>query len=106
MTWQSAVILVLLAVGVGVELLCSLGVLVIGDVFNRLHYVGPATIVGLPAIAAAVVVAEGFSASGIKAILIAVVVLATSPVLTHVMARAARARLLRVEGTWPGAEDE
>jgi multisubunit Na+/H+ antiporter MnhG subunit len=98
MTWQSAVVVVLLAIGVGVELLCSL--------FNRLHYVGPATIVGLPAIAAAVVVAEGFSASGIKAMLIAVVVLATSPVLTHVMARAARARLLRVEGTWPGAEDE
>lgn len=106
MTWQSAVIVVLLAIGVGVELLCSLGVLVISDVFNRLHYVGPATIVGLPAIAAAVVVAEGFSASGIKAMLIAVVVLATSPVLTHATARAARARLLRVEGTWPGAEDE
>jgi multicomponent Na+:H+ antiporter subunit G len=106
MTWQSAVIVVLLAIGVGVELLCSLGVLVISDVFNRLHYAGPATIVGLPAIAAAVVVAEGFSASGIKVVLIAVVVLATSPVLTHVMARAARARLLRVEGTWPGAEDE
>jgi hypothetical protein len=34
------------------------------------------------------------------------VVLATSPVLTHATARAARARLLRVEGTWPGAEDE
>jgi multicomponent Na+:H+ antiporter subunit G len=106
MTWPIAIILVLLAIGVGVALLCSLGVLVISDVFNRLHYVGPATILGLPAIAAAVVVAEGFSASGIKAMLIAVVVLATSPVLTQVTARAARARLLRVEGTWPGAEDE
>jgi multicomponent Na+:H+ antiporter subunit G len=106
MTWPIAIILVLLAIGVGVELLCSLGVLVISDVFNRLHYVGPATIVGLPAIAAAVVVAEAFSGSGIKAILITVVVLATSPVLTLATARAARARLLRVEGTWPGAEDE
>ena len=43
---SAAVIDVLLAIGVAVELACCVGVLVMGDAYDKLHYLGPATIVG------------------------------------------------------------
>lgn len=84
--------ILLLVIGVGVVVLSCVGVLVMRNAFDRLHYVGPASIVGPVAIAAAVVVKESLSQSGIKAILIAVVLLFISPVLTHATARAAYVR--------------
>lgn len=101
MTWQSVAIGVLLAIGVGIELLCCLGVLLMRDVFDQLHYVGPATTLGPLAIAVAVLLAEALSAAGIKAILIAIVLVLMGPVVTHATARAASVRLHRGE-TWLG----
>lgn len=92
MTWQGAGANALLAVGVGIELLCCLGIVVMDDVFDRLHYLGPATALGSVAIAAAVVLQEALSTAGIKAIMVAAVLLGAGPVLTHATARAARAR--------------
>lgn len=104
MTWQSICADVLLALGVGIELLCCLGLLVARDVYDRLHFMGPATSVGPVLIAAAVVLEEALSTAGVKAILIALVLLCTGPTLTHAMARATR---VNARGSWrPAAEEQ
>jgi multicomponent Na+:H+ antiporter subunit G len=89
---KEPVIVILLVAGISVEILSCIGVLVIEDVFDRLHYLGPACTLGPVFIAAAIVVSEGFSPAGNKAIVVAATIVATSPVLTHATARAARAR--------------
>jgi monovalent cation/proton antiporter MnhG/PhaG subunit len=92
MTVGDVVVAVLLVLGVGIELVCCLGVLVMGNVYDRLHYTGPASF-GAVLIAAAVVIREGvLSQIGTKAVLIAAVLLVVSPALVHATARAARLR--------------
>jgi monovalent cation/proton antiporter MnhG/PhaG subunit len=96
-------VVVLLAFGVGVTLLSCLGVLVMRDPYDRLHYTGPAAVLAPVAIAAAVVLEEQLSAAGIKALLIALVLVVTNPVLGHATARAAR---IRQFGEWRVREEE
>lgn len=85
-------VVVLLVLGVGVELLCCLGMLVMRDVYDRLHYTGAVSF-GAVLISAAIVVREGLlSQIGTKAVLTAVVLLVLSPMLVHVTGRAARLR--------------
>ena len=79
---------VLLGLGVAVELACCLGVLVMHDAYDKLHYLGPAGIVGPLFIAAAVLWQEGLGQAGIKAVLVAVLLAVASPVLSHATARA------------------
>ena len=79
---------VLVTVGVAVELACCVGVVVMRDVYDKLHFTGPATILGPLALAAAIVVQEGLSQAGIKALLVAALLLAANPVLTHATGRA------------------
>ena len=55
MTWQQIMAWVLLALGVGVELLCCIGMVTMRTAYARLHYFGPATVLGPILIAAAVV---------------------------------------------------
>jgi multicomponent Na+:H+ antiporter subunit G len=103
MTWQTIFADVLLALGVSIELLSCLGLLVMDTVFDRLHYVGPAATLGPIAIAGAVLLEEGISTAGLKAILIAVVLVGVGPVVTHATARAARVRRF---GHWQTQPDE
>ena len=92
MTVGDVVVAVLLVLGVGIELVCCLGVLVMRNVYDRLHYTGPASF-GAVLMAAAVVIREGLlSQIGTKAVLIAAVLLVVSPALVHATARAARLR--------------
>ena len=93
----------LLVVGVGVTLFSCLGVLAMRDVYDRLHYTAPATAVAPVAIAAAVILEERLSAAGVKALLVALVLLVTNPVLSHATARAAR---IRKFGEWTVREVE
>jgi multicomponent Na+:H+ antiporter subunit G len=78
----------LLTFGVAVELLCCIGVFVMDDAYDKLHYLGPAAIVGPVAIAVAIVVRESFSQAGIKALLTAGLLVVASPVMSHATARA------------------
>ena len=87
----------LLALGVAVTWLSCLGVLLMRDPYDRLHYTAPASVLAPVLIAAAVVVTEGLSAAGVKALLVAFVLVATNPVLGHATARAAR---IREHGQW------
>lgn len=88
MSVASVVVVALVAVGVAIELACCVGVLVMDDAFDKLHFLGPAAIVGPLLIAVAVVVRESFSQAGIKALVTAALLIVASPVLTHATARA------------------
>lgn len=88
---------VLLGLGVGSALLSAVGLLATRNPYDQLHFTGPATVIGPVAIAAAVLVEEPLSSAGVKAVLIALVMLATGPVLIHATARAAR---VRERGRW------
>jgi monovalent cation/proton antiporter MnhG/PhaG subunit len=87
----------LLALGVGSALMGAVGLLAARDPYDQLHFTGPATVIGPVAIAAAVLVEEPLSSAGVKSVLIALVMLATGPVLIHATARAAR---IRERGRW------
>jgi multicomponent Na+:H+ antiporter subunit G len=102
---RTALVIVLLALGVGLQVLACLGLVLMRDTYGRLHYLGVATF-GVVAIVAAIFVEEPFSMIGEKAVLVAVFLLVTGPVLVHVTARTARSRRL---GDWrigPGEEIE
>jgi len=88
MSLSSVAVVVLLVFGVGVELVCCIGVLVMRGAYDKLHYTGPAAIFGPSAIAAAIVVRESFSQAGVKAILAALLLIVANPVVTHATGRA------------------
>jgi multicomponent Na+:H+ antiporter subunit G len=86
---RDAIVYVLLALGVALEVLACLGLAAMKDVYDRLHYVAP-SVLGAVLVAAAVWVREGPSIIGLKAMLLAAFLLAASPALAHGTARAAR----------------
>ena len=80
----------LLVIAVASTVLTAAGIVVSGDVYRRLHFLAPAATLGVIAVAAAIVLAEGFGQAGVKAILTAAVLFVMNPILTHATARAAR----------------
>jgi multisubunit Na+/H+ antiporter MnhG subunit len=80
----------LLAAGVGLELLCCVGVLVMRTTLDRLHYAAAATTVPAFLILAAVLVREHLSSGGLEAIAAVGLVFLLNPVLLTATARAAR----------------
>jgi multicomponent Na+:H+ antiporter subunit G len=78
---------VLVGVGVGAQVFVCLGVLLMRDALDRLHYTGASTL-GVGCVCAAVIVAAGPSLIGLKAILTAAFLALSGPVLTHATARA------------------
>lgn len=94
---------VLLVAGAALELVAVLGLSVMRDVYDRLHYVGLAGYGGL-LIAVAILVRESFSLIGDKALATGVVLVLIGPVLVHTTARSFRAR---ERGDWrAGIEPE
>lgn len=96
MTGRDIAVDVLVILGVALVLISCLGTVSFRSVHDRLHYGSPSTLGGV-FIAAAVVVQESFSLVGDKAILIAVFLIAVTPVVTHAIGRAARTAEL---GDW------
>jgi monovalent cation/proton antiporter MnhG/PhaG subunit len=94
---------ILLALGVASGLMSALGLLATRDPYDQLHFTGPATVVAPVAIAAAVLVEEPLSSAGIKAVIVALIMLATGPLLLHATSRAAR---IREHGRWVISPDE
>jgi multisubunit Na+/H+ antiporter MnhG subunit len=82
---------VLLIAGVVLELFAVLGVVVMRNAFDRLHYVGLAGY-GALLIAVASLVTESFSLIGDKALATGVVLVGVGPVLVHTTVRSLRAR--------------
>jgi monovalent cation/proton antiporter MnhG/PhaG subunit len=81
---------VLVGLGVAAELVCCVGVLVMRDVFDRLHYAAAGTTVGPFLILAAVLVREGLSSQGLQAIAAVALLFLVNPALVTATARAAR----------------
>jgi multicomponent Na+:H+ antiporter subunit G len=91
-TVQEVAVGVLLTIGFLSVLLSAAGLVAAKTGWDKLHYTSPAAIVGPVAIAGAVLVEEPLSSAGVKAVLVAIVLLLTGPVLEHATARAARVR--------------
>ena len=94
---------VLLTVGAAAAFLSSLGVLLVSDFYDRLHYMGPAGSVGAVAIAASVLLRDSASPAGIKVFMVGVLLAVTNSVLTHATARAGRIHQL---GDWKPQKEE
>ena len=90
MTPRDLIVDVLLAAGVGAELICCVGVLLMRNAFDRLHYSSAATTVGAVLIGAAVLVRESVSAGGLATIATVAVLFLLNPVVLIATARAAR----------------
>ena len=81
---------VFLVLGVACQFVCCLGLVVFGNVFDRLHFSGAATVVPPLLIGAAVLVRQTTSAAGITTMIIMVLVPGLGPGLLIATARAAR----------------
>jgi monovalent cation/proton antiporter MnhG/PhaG subunit len=100
---RDVIVAVLLGLGVITVLMSCLGVLLMRDALDRLHFTAPAATVSPCLFAAAVLVEEPLSSAGIKAVMVALLVLVTTPVLTHATARAER---VRAHGRWKVLPEE
>lgn len=96
MNWRIFAASVLLIAGGALELVAVLGVCVMRDVYDRLHFVGVAGF-GALLIAVGIVFRESFSLIGDKALLVGVVLVASGPVLVHTTLRS---MLIRNRGDW------
>jgi monovalent cation/proton antiporter MnhG/PhaG subunit len=81
---------VFLALGVGCQLICCIGVVVMRNVFDRLHYAGAGTTLGPVLVGVAVLIRESVSAGGLEAIATVAILFLLNPVLTIATARAAQ----------------
>lgn len=81
---------ILLSAATLVVALCCAGVAATRGVYARLHFTAPAAILAPVAVSTAVFVEEGISSSSVKALLVALTLLVTNPILVHATARAAR----------------
>jgi multicomponent Na+:H+ antiporter subunit G len=84
----------LVVAGVVVLGFSCLGVLVMPGALARLHYMSVSTL-GAVLVVAAVLVRDGASLIGVKAVLVGAFLVATAPVLAHVTARTICARARR-----------
>jgi monovalent cation/proton antiporter MnhG/PhaG subunit len=92
MNVRELIVVILLALGIGIQWISSIGLIAMRTPYDRLHAAGPGGLLMPVFVTAAVLVHGGFSAMGIKAILIMLVAIFTSPVVTHAIGRAARIR--------------
>jgi multisubunit Na+/H+ antiporter MnhG subunit len=96
MSWRAVVAIVLLIAGGVTELFAVLGLCVMRDVYDRIHYVGLASF-GALLVGVAILVRESFSLIGDKSLLVGVVLVASGPVLIHTTMRSF---LIRERGDW------
>ena len=93
---RHAVPTVLLVAGVALELIAVLGVSLMRDVLDRLHYVSLAGF-GALLVGISILCAQSFSLIGDKALLVGVALIVTGPVVVQTTARSF---LIRELGDW------
>jgi multicomponent Na+:H+ antiporter subunit G len=98
-TVQNVVTDVLLGFAVVIVGASSLGVLLMPDVFQKLHYVAPVSTLAPLLVAVGVTVSLGWAEGTTESWLALLFMAGTSPVLTHATARAAH---VRAAGDWRG----
>lgn len=82
----------LLGLGVLGFVWTSVALLTTRDVYKQIQYTYVSSIVGATGISLAVLIHEGFTQTGLKAVLIGAIVFWTSPLLAHATAKATRVR--------------
>ena len=92
MSAHNLVIDALVVAGVAGELLCCIGLVVMRDVFDRIHFAMASTTLQPFLIAAAVIVEEAWTQPGINALVVAGALFLLNPVVAHATVRVARAR--------------
>ena len=92
---------VLLGLAVLVVLASSLGILLMPDVYQQLHFATPASIVAPLLVGVAVLIESGWSVRSAQTWLALLFVIIASPALSHATIRAAR---IRATGDWRGPE--
>ncbi len=97
MTPQMIAVDVLLGLGTVVACLSVVGMMVMRDPSQRLHYLAPASSITPVLYTIAIVLESGRHQAAVKAILICVVLLSMNAVLTHATARAIR---VKEQGRW------
>jgi multisubunit Na+/H+ antiporter MnhG subunit len=105
-SWREIVATILIVVGGGIELLAVLGLCLMRDTYDRLHYAGLVS-VGALLVAIAVLFREGFSQIGDGALLTGVILVSAGPVVVQTTMRSF---LIRQHGDWreviDGAREE
>lgn len=92
---------VLLGLAVLIVLASSVGVLVMRDAYQKLHYVTPAALVAPLIVGLAVLAQSGLTENTVQTWLALLFIMIAGPFLTHATIRAAR---IREKGDWrPGA---
>ncbi len=99
MTPREVVIDILLGLAVLMVFASSVGILVMRDAYQKLHYVTPIAVVAPVLVGLAVLVHSGFTENSVQTWLALAFVLVGGPVLTHATIRATR---IRAEGDWRG----
>jgi monovalent cation/proton antiporter MnhG/PhaG subunit len=94
---------VLLVLAAGLVLACSIGVLVMRDVYQRVHFVGPISMVAPILVALAVTIRSGWNQNTGETWLAIIFLVIASPYLSHATIRAAR---IRDRGDWRVLDDE
>lgn len=97
MTFREGIVAALLTLTVGLTLFCSLGLVVMRTPYERLHFVTPPASLGAAFLTLAILIDGQSLAASSKAVVMAVLLLVSNGVVSHVTARAARIREL---GGW------
>ncbi|MFJ7280181.1 cation:proton antiporter [Kitasatospora sp. NPDC098663] len=98
MTVRHPIVLVLLWTGVGCMLFSALAMLRLGGTLTRLHALAPASVAGVPLIAAAVALDQGAGRAAVKTLFIGLLFAAGGTVTTIALGRASH----QAEGTGGG----
>jgi monovalent cation/proton antiporter MnhG/PhaG subunit len=94
---RSVVVDIFLGLGVTVAIFSSVGVLVMRDAYQRLHYVTPVSLLAPILIGIAVLIQSGWSSRSAQTWLAIAFMAIASPYLSHATIRAAR---IRATGDW------
>lgn len=103
MTIHAIVVDVLLAVAVAVALASCIGVAVMRDPFQRLHFISPPATVSIALFSIAAFLDEKDASAAGKTLLIGLFLTMVNAVVTHATARALR---IRQNGEWKPLENE
>lgn len=103
MSLHSVIVAVLLGLMVMLTLISAVGVMVMRDPLQRLHYVAPPATLGALLLTVAVFLDEPQKQAGLKTLLVTVVLSLMNAVVTHATARAVRIREL---GRWTASSDQ
>ena len=82
----------LLVIGVAGFAVTSIAIFLFDNPYDQIHFLAPGSLIGSVAVPLAVLIHEGLSQTGVKAIVIAFLLFISNPALSHATARAARIR--------------